>query len=45
MDLIAAIEFDLDLVRFLADLGEDGPRVIPVETDMPGLLLELQGAG
>ena len=45
LDLIAAIEFGLDLGRLLANLGEDGPGVIPVETDVPSLVLELQGAG
>ncbi len=38
---VATIEFRLDLVGFLADLGEDGARIVPVEANPAGLVLEL----
>ena len=42
---VAAIEFGFDLVCFLADLGEDSARIVPVEADASGLVLQLQGTG
>ena len=42
---IAVGQFRLDLVDLLAELGEDGPGVVPVEADGRRLLLKLQGAG
>ena len=43
--LVVAIEFRLDLVCFLPDLGKDGFRIVPVKPDPPGLVLQLQSAG
>ena len=42
---IAGIELGFDFVGFLADLGEHGARVVPVEADPAGLVLQLEGAG
>ena len=43
--LIVAVERGFDLVSFLADLGEHGARIVPVEADTAGFVLQLQGAG
>ena len=40
----AAADFGLDLGDLLAQLGEDRPDVVPVEADLAGLLLKLEGA-
>ena len=40
----AAVERGCDLVGFFADLGEHGLRIVPVEADLAGLLLQLQRA-
>ena len=42
---VGAIELGFDLVGFLADFGEHRARVVPVEADAAGLVLQLQGAG
>ncbi len=43
--LIAGIERGFDLVSFLADLGKDRARVVPVEADAACLVLQLQRTG
>ncbi len=42
---IAVVENGLDLLAFLADLGDDGARVVPIEADFAGLRLQFDGAG
>ena len=37
---VAAIERRLDFVGLLADLGQHRPRIVPVETDDRGLVLQ-----
>ena len=41
---IARGELVLDLVRLLADLGEDGERIVPIKPDFTGLGLQFQCA-
>ena len=41
----AGVELGFDLVGFLADLGEHRARIVPVEADPAGLVLQLEGAG
>ena len=43
--IVAAVELGLDLVGLLADLGQHAARVVPVEADAAGLVLQLQRAG
>ena len=38
------VELGFDFVGFLADLGEHRARVVPVEADLAGFLLELERA-
>ena len=45
LGLVGLIEFGFDFVGFLADLGEHGARVVPVEADAAGLVLQLKSAG
>ena len=42
---VGIIKLGFDFVGFLADFGQHGARVVPVETDAAGLGLKLQGAG
>ena len=44
-DVAASHNSALDLVDLLAELGEHGARIVPVETDRPRLLLKPDGAG
>src|SRR5665647_2755099 len=39
---VGAVEFGLDLVGFFSNFGEHGARVVPVEADLAGLVLQLQ---
>ena len=40
----AGLDIGLDLVGLLADLGQHRQRIVPVEADLAGLLLQLQRA-
>src|SRR5690348_13154190 len=42
---VSFVECGLDLVRLLTDLGEHGARIVPVEADIAGLVLQLERAG
>ena len=41
---LAALDVGLDLVRLLADLRQHRERIVPVEADLAGLLLQLERA-
>src|SRR5271154_4444782 len=42
---VARRDFRLELVQLLAQFGEDGARLRPVEPDLAGPFLQLEGAG
>ena len=42
---VAGSDLGFDLVAFLADLGQHRQRIVPVEADLAGLVLQLQRAG
>src|ERR1700722_10951637 len=42
---VARLDFRLDLVELLTQFGEDGARLRPVEPNLAGLFLQLEGAG
>jgi hypothetical protein len=41
----AGRDLGFDLVALLADLGQHRQRIVPVEADLAGFGLEIQGAG
>src|SRR5713226_1816678 len=41
----ALVERGLDLVRLFSNLRQHRARIVPVEPDLAGLLLQLEGAG
>jgi hypothetical protein len=45
LGLIGEIKLGFNFVGFLANLGENAVRVIPVETDPAGFVLQLKRAG
>ena len=45
MSAVAGSDLGFDLVAFLADLGQNRERIVPVEADLAGLVLEFQRAG